>query len=137
MALFCGWIPPRRGWGDRELGEWANLSPCWRREKRSSTLAAKLISPGFVDTHLHGPQLEMIGSYGGHLLEWLNRHTFPTESRFADATHARTVARALYTELLRNGTVTALIFSSIHATATDVFFEEAEEGTSARSSGKP
>ena len=43
-----------------------------------------LISPGFIDTHLHAPQLEMIGSYGGHLLEWLNRYTFPTEAKFAD-----------------------------------------------------
>lgn len=84
-----------------------------------------LISPGFVDTHLHAPQLEMIGSYGGHLLEWLERYTFPTEARFADEDHARRVARAFYPELLRNGTTTALIFSTIHAAATEIFFEEA------------
>ncbi|MGZ8853324.1 MAG: amidohydrolase family protein, partial [Thermoanaerobaculia bacterium] len=86
-----------------------------------------LISPGFVDTHLHAPQLEMIGSYGGHLLEWLNRYTFPTEAKFADPQHARRVARALFAELLRNGTLTALIFSTIHFEATDIFFEEAED----------
>jgi guanine deaminase len=85
-----------------------------------------LITPGFIDTHLHAPQLEMIGSYGGHLLEWLNRYTFPTERKFEDAGHARRVARAFYDELLRNGTLSALIFSTIHATATDIFFEEAE-----------
>ena len=85
-----------------------------------------LLSPGFVDTHLHAPQLEMIGSYGGHLLEWLNRYTFPTEAKFANAKHARRVAKALFAELLRNGTLTALIFSTIHAEATDIFFEEAE-----------
>jgi guanine deaminase len=84
-----------------------------------------LISPGFIDTHLHGPQLEMIGSFGGHLLEWLERYTFPTEARFADEDHARRVARAFYPELLRNGTTTALIFSTIHAPATEIFFEEA------------
>jgi guanine deaminase len=85
-----------------------------------------LISPGFIDTHLHAPQLEMIGSYGGHLLEWLNRYTFPTEAKFADPDHARRVAKALFSELLRNGTLCALIFSTIHAEATDIFFEEAE-----------
>jgi guanine deaminase len=85
-----------------------------------------LIAPGFVDTHLHAPQLEMIGSYGGELLEWLNRYTFPTERKFADPEHARRVARAFYAELLRNGTLTALIFSTIHPQATDIFFEEAE-----------
>jgi guanine deaminase len=85
-----------------------------------------LITPGFVDTHLHAPQLEMIGSYGGHLLEWLTRYTFPTECRFADQAHAERVAAVLFNELLRNGTTTALMFSTIHSGATDAFFEAAE-----------
>src|SRR5690348_6361810 len=68
----------------------------------------------------------MIGSYGGHLLEWLNRYTFPTEAKFADEQHARRIAEAFFDELLRNGTLTALIFSTIHEKATDIFFEEAE-----------
>jgi guanine deaminase len=88
--------------------------------------SAKLITPGFIDTHLHAPQLEMIGSYGGHLLEWLNRYTFPTERKFKDPVHARRVAQSFYDELLRNGTLTALVFSTIHREATDIFFEEAE-----------
>lgn len=85
-----------------------------------------LITPGLIDTHLHAPQLEMIGSYGGHLLEWLNRYTFPTEAKFADPVHAAYVARIFFDQLLRNGTLTALIFSTIHAEATDIFFSEAE-----------
>lgn len=85
-----------------------------------------LISPGFIDTHLHAPQLEMIGSYGGDLLDWLNRYTFPTEAKFADPKHAEKVARAFFDELLRNGTLTALVFSTIHAEATEIFFSEAE-----------
>ena len=85
-----------------------------------------LISPGFIDTHLHAPQLEMIGSYGGHLLEWLNRYTFPTEAKFADPEYARRVAQAFFAELLRNGTLCALVFSTIHAEATEMFFLEAE-----------
>ena len=85
-----------------------------------------LIVPGFVDTHLHAPQLEMIGSYGGHLLEWLNRYTFPTEAKFEDPAHAAQIARSFFDELLRNGTLCALIFSTIHAEATEIFFAEAE-----------
>lgn len=85
-----------------------------------------LLTPGFIDTHLHAPQLEMIGSYGGHLLEWLNRYTFPTEAKFADPEHARVIAEAFFDELLRNGTLCALIFSTIHYEATDIFFAEAE-----------
>ena len=85
-----------------------------------------LITPGFVDTHLHAPQLEMIGSYGGHLLEWLNRYTFPTEAKFSDPEYALLIARSFFDELLGNGTLTALIFSTIHQEATDIFFAEAE-----------
>ena len=85
-----------------------------------------MIVPGFVDTHLHAPQLEMIGSYGGHLLEWLNRYTFPTEAKFRDPQHAAQIAAAFFDELLRNGTLCALIFSTIHAEATEIFFAEAE-----------
>ena len=103
------------------VGEWSDAPP-----GEVVNLSGKIITPGFIDTHLHAPQLEMIGSYGGHLLEWLNRYTFPTERKFEDPEHARRVSRAFYEELLRNGTLTALIFSTVHATATDIFFEEAE-----------
>ncbi|HYR27197.1 MAG TPA: guanine deaminase [Thermoanaerobaculia bacterium] len=104
------------------VGEWAE-----RPEGTAIELGNDaLIVPGFIDTHLHAPQIEMIGSYGGHLLEWLERYTFPTERQFEDPAHARKVAAAFYDELLRHGTLTALIFSTIHSPATDIFFEEAE-----------
>ena len=45
---------------------------------------AGLIVPGFIDTHVHAPQLDIIGSYGEQLLAWLERYTFPAEERFAD-----------------------------------------------------
>jgi guanine deaminase len=103
----------------------------WRDVPRQSSSLTQLgrdivIAPGFVDTHLHAPQLEMIGSYGGDLLEWLNRYTFPTEAKFKDPKHAAMVARVFFDELLRNGTLCALIFSTIHEEATDIFFAEAE-----------
>jgi len=104
------------------VGDWAE-----RPEGAATELGHDaLIVPGFIDTHLHAPQIEMIGSYGGHLLEWLERYTFPTEKKFEDPQHARKVAAAFYDELLRHGTLTALIFSTIHPAATDIFFEEAE-----------
>jgi guanine deaminase len=112
--------------GDRISG----IGP-WRDVPRQSSTLTQLgpdvlITPGFVDTHLHAPQLEMIGSYGGDLLEWLNRYTFPTEAKFSDPKHAEMVARIFFEELLRNGTLCALIFSTIHERATDIFFAEAE-----------
>lgn len=101
----------------------------WTEAPQGETVdwSGMLLTPGLIDTHLHAPQLEMIGSYGGHLLEWLNRYTFPTERKFEDPVHARRVAKAFYDELLRHGTLTALVFSTVHAAATDIFFEEAEK----------
>ena len=101
-------------WRDRPAGDVVELGPSF------------LITPGFFDTHLHAPQLEMIGSYGGHLLEWLNRYTFPTEAKFSDAAYAASIATVFFDELLRNGTLCALIFSTIHYEATNAFFAEAE-----------
>ena len=52
-----------------------------------------LIVPGFVDCHVHYPQLPVIGSHGTQLLDWLERYTFPAEAAFGDAGYARAVAR--------------------------------------------
>ena len=43
-----------------------------------------LMMPGFVDCHVHYPQLPVIGSCGAQLLDWLTRYTFPAEAAFAD-----------------------------------------------------
>ncbi|MBU6953144.1 guanine deaminase [Hahella sp. HN01] len=86
-----------------------------------------LIVPGFIDTHIHYPQTEMIGAFGKQLLEWLNTYTFPTERDFQDPQHARRVARVFLDELLKNGTTTALVFGTVHPESVDMFFEEALE----------
>ncbi|MFT7110002.1 MAG: guanine deaminase, partial [Psychrobacter glaciei] len=44
----------------------------------------KIIMPGFIDTHIHYPQVDVIASYGEQLLDWLNNYTFPTEIKFED-----------------------------------------------------
>ena len=89
--------------------------------------ADALIVPGFVDTHIHYPQTEMIGAYGKHLLDWLNTYTFPVESRFADPAHATASAGFFINELLRNGTTTALVFASVHTHSTDALFAAANQ----------
>ncbi|MFP6847126.1 MAG: guanine deaminase [Pseudomonas sp.] len=85
-----------------------------------------LLTPGFIDTHIHFPQTGMIASYGEQLLDWLNTYTFPTEQQFADKAHAAEVAGIFLKELLRNGTTTALVFGSVHKQSVDAFFEAAE-----------
>lgn len=85
-----------------------------------------LIIPGFVDTHIHFPQIDMIGAYGEQLLEWLQTYTFPTEAKFADRAYAAQVAEVFCDEMLRSGTTTALVFCTVHKESTDALFEAAE-----------
>jgi guanine deaminase len=86
----------------------------------------KLLVPGFVDTHIHYPQTDRIASFGLQLLEWLDRHIYPAEMAFADPVHARETAAFFLTELLRNGTTTALVFATVHEGSVDALFGCAE-----------
>lgn len=86
----------------------------------------KLIVPGFVDTHIHYAQTDMIASYGAQLLEWLGQYTFPAEARFVDPAHAAEVAAFFVAELLRNGTTTAAVFATSHAASVDAIFAAAD-----------
>lgn len=79
----------------------------------------RIILPGFVDAHLHFPQLDMIGAAGHPLLEWLDHWTFPHERKFASVVHAGEVATRLCTELVRHGVTSAGIYSSSHLAATE------------------
>ena len=69
-------------------------------------LPNSLLTPGFIDTHIHFPQVGVIASYGEQLLDWLNNYTFPAEGHFHDKQHASDMAELFLQELLRNGTTT-------------------------------
>jgi guanine deaminase len=84
---------------------------------------SQIILPGFVDAHLHYPQLDMIGAAGHPLLEWLDHWTFPHERKFASRAHAAEVATRLCHELLRHGVTSAGIYSSSHLDATEILCE--------------
>jgi guanine deaminase len=84
-----------------------------------------LIVPGFVDAHVHYPQIECIASHGEQLMQWLERHIFPAEKAFADRSHADSVAAFFLDELLRHGTTSALVFATVHPGSVDALFEAA------------
>ena len=84
-----------------------------------------LVMPGFIDTHLHFPQMQVIGSYAANLLEWLNTYTFPEECRFVESAHAARIATHFFDEMIRHGTTTAVAYCSVHKTSADAFFAEA------------
>ncbi|WP_332673385.1 guanine deaminase [Aromatoleum sp.] len=82
----------------------------------------KLVLPGFIDTHIHYAQTDVVASYGEQLLAWLEKYTFPAERRFEDAAHAAAVAEFFCDELLKNGTTTALAFATVHPASVDALF---------------
>ncbi|MEC9482643.1 MAG: guanine deaminase [Halomonas sp.] len=85
----------------------------------------KLMMPGFIDSHVHYVQLEIMASYGRQLLDWLNEYTFPEECRFAERAHAEAIAEAFLDETLRAGTTTAQVFCTSHPVSVDTFFAAA------------
>ncbi|MDO9596923.1 MAG: guanine deaminase [Azoarcus sp.] len=96
-------------------------------DTRITDYRGKLVLPGFVDTHIHYAQTDIIASYGEQLLAWLEKYTFPAERRFADPAHAAEVASFFCDELLRNGTTTALAFATVHPASVDALFEAAQQ----------
>ncbi len=88
--------------------------------------AGRLILPGFIDTHVHSPQLDVIASYGTELLDWLNTHTFPAEQRYADAGEAVAGAARFLDALLAHGTTSAVVFPTVHKVAAEALFAAAQ-----------
>lgn len=129
-------------------GDYAALYPQWNTilnsmqpEQRQSTLSptlspalsssivqhAGLLVPGFIDCHVHYPQLDIIGSHGNSLLDWLTHTTFPAESTLADPQAARELAERFLQAELRNGTTTAMVYGTRHPHSVDAFMQAAEK----------
>ena len=110
----------------REVGAASDLLPGLPADCEIRDYRQQILLPGFVDAHIHYPQVEIIGVYGTQLLEWLNKYTFPAEARFADGGHARRIADFFIKELARNGTTSASVFCASAAVSVDAIFEAAE-----------
>ncbi|MES0813086.1 guanine deaminase [Roseibium sp. SCPC15] len=86
-----------------------------------------LLTAGFIDTHIHFPQVQIVASWGAQLLDWLNSYTFPEETRFADDDHAASMACRFFDLLINHGTTTSVAFCSVHKGSANAYFEEAEQ----------
>ncbi|PPE65527.1 guanine deaminase [Caldimonas caldifontis] len=84
-----------------------------------------LLLPGFIDTHVHAPQLDVIASFGTELLDWLNTYTFPAEQRYADAAEAHDGAERFCDALLAHGTTAAVVFPTVHKVSADTLLAAA------------
>jgi guanine deaminase len=100
------------------------LPPAWQ----SVTVQdhrGRLITPGFIDTHVHCPQLDVIASFGTELLDWLNTYTFPAERRYVDPAVSRDGAERFVNALWAHGTTSAVVFPTVHKVSAQALFEVA------------
>ncbi|WP_046080314.1 guanine deaminase [Halomonas sp. HG01] len=108
------------------VADHAELAPRLPPDIETVDYGDKLMMPGFIDSHVHYAQLDIMASYGRQLLDWLNDYTFPEECRFAERAHAEAVAEAFLDETLRAGTTTAQVFCTSHPGSVDAFFGAAK-----------
>ena len=95
--------------------------PDWQRVDHRG----RLVMPGFIDTHVHSAQIDVIGSWGTQLIDWLHTHTFPAEQRMADAGHAGRISALFIDALIARGTTSACVFPTVHAVSVEALFAEA------------
>jgi guanine deaminase len=110
----------------RCCGSWTEVQAAAPPAAQLIEHRGKLICPGFIDTHIHYPQTDIIASPGHGLLDWLDRYAFPAERRFADPAVAQEVAAFFCQELLRNGTTSALVFGTVHPQSVDALMGVAQ-----------
>ena len=115
------------------VGDYADLA---RPDLPETDHRPNLILPGFIDPHLHFPQVQVIASWGAQLLDWLNTYTFPEEARFADPDHATRMAGLFLDQLTAHGTTSAVAFCSVHKTSADALFAAAHDRNMAMVAGK-
>lgn len=106
-------------------GPFAALRPGLPADLPIEDWRGHLLMPGLIDVHIHYPQTDVIASPAAGLLDWLERHTYPHERRFADPVHAAEVAGAFLDELLRNGTTTAMVWCTVHVASVDALMSAA------------
>ncbi len=95
-----------------------------------------IVMPGFIDAHIHFPQLRMLAAPAKDLLDWLTRFTFPEEALYADPEYARQNAGVFLKHLFSNGTTAAMAFCSVHKTCAEALFGAAQARNMALVTGK-
>jgi guanine deaminase len=113
-----------------EAGTIADFGPFAEVSRRHANLEVthlpgRLILPGFIDGHIHFPQVRVLGAYGKQLLDWLQGWIFPEEVKYGDREYARAAAGHFFDALLAGGTTTCLAFTTSNPVSTEEFFDEA------------
>ena len=90
--------------------------------------SGNLVIPGLVDLHIHAPQYAFRGlGMDKELLDWLEKYTFPEESKYSDLDYARKAYGIFADALKKSATTSACIFSTLHIPATELLMDMIDE----------
>ena len=95
--------------------------PAQYSEEKIIDFGKGVIIPAFSDLHVHAPQYPNRGiAMDALLYDWLNQYTFPLESKYQDEEFAKQVYSAFIDNLIKHGTMHAVVFSTIHNQTSDI-----------------
>lgn len=113
-----------------------SLLPRGFRQVATDDYGDNIVMAGFIDAHIHFPQLRLLAAPGKDLLDWLTRFTFPEEARYGDFDYAKAQAGLFLKHLFAHGTTAAMAFCSVHKASADALFEAALARNMALITGK-
>ncbi len=106
-------------------GDYAEVSKA-HPDVAERDLRGGYLIPGLIDTHVHFPQLRVLGGLDRQLLDWLDQVALPEEARMANVAYARDTATRFVRALAGHGTTTAMVFGAHFKAATAELFDAAE-----------
>ena len=110
------------------IEEVSNVIPEQYNNLPVTDFGGDVIIPAFSDLHVHAPQYPNRGIAMDKLLaDWLNEYTFPLESKYKDEKFAKEVYEKFVNDLIKHGTMHAVVFGTIHNPATDILVNELED----------
>lgn len=111
----------------KEVGNYHELKKTLDEQVEVVDERDKILMPGFVDGHVHAVQTKVMASFGTNLLEWLEKYTFPEEAKFSESEYAKNEVEFFFRQLLKNGTTSAAIYSSVHQASINAIAETANK----------
>jgi guanine deaminase len=90
--------------------------------------SGRLILPGLVDLHIHAPQFAFRGlGMDLELLDWLNTHAFPEESKYSNHDYAHRAYKLFVEHLKRGPNTRIVVFATVHVHSTMILMDMLEE----------
>jgi cytosine/adenosine deaminase-related metal-dependent hydrolase len=107
------------------VGAYDSLRSTLPRDTPITDYSGCIITPGFIDTHVHYVQSEIIAAPSKQLLQWVSDYIYPVEEAFADETHARaprsSATRSCATARPRRASIGAGTSFSLLATLNEAY----------------